>query len=150
MRVYCVSHRDEILRGKPFNRLPSDIVWSYIAPCIEVVGYRQKKKGIKSFGDLCSDFGANIKFVIGPKKKFINKDVYIKVMNTASRFTSKYQNNQILKINIAHNEGNYYINDDELINNANVVMRTETIQAILKRNKEQDRAILVCSDGISD
>ena len=40
--------------------------------------------------------------------KFINKDVYIKVMNTASRFTSKYQNNQILKINIAHNEGNYF------------------------------------------
>ena len=29
---------------------------NYIAPCIEVVGYRQKKKGIKSFGDLCSDF----------------------------------------------------------------------------------------------
>ena len=40
--------------------------------------------------------------------KFINKDVYIKVMNTTSRFTSKYQNNQILKINIAHNEGNYF------------------------------------------
>ena len=35
MRVYCVSHRDEILRGKPFDRLPSDIVWSYIAPCLE-------------------------------------------------------------------------------------------------------------------
>ena len=26
---------------------------SHIAPCIEVVGYRQKKKGIKSLGDLC-------------------------------------------------------------------------------------------------
>ena len=42
---------------------------SHIAPCIEVVGYRQRKKGITSFGDLCSDFGANIKFLIGPKKK---------------------------------------------------------------------------------
>ncbi len=48
---------------------------NYIAPCIEVVGYRQKKKGIKSFGDLCSDFGANIKFIIGPKKKFRNNNV---------------------------------------------------------------------------
>ena len=47
----------------------------YIAPCIEVVGYRQKKRGIKSFGDLCSDFGANIKFIIGSKKKFRNNDV---------------------------------------------------------------------------
>ncbi len=48
---------------------------NYIAPCIEVVGYRQKKKGIKSFGDLCSDFGANIKFVIGPRKKFRKNNV---------------------------------------------------------------------------
>ena len=48
---------------------------SHIAPCIEVVGYRQKKKGIKSLGDLCSDFGANVKFVIGAKKKFKNQNV---------------------------------------------------------------------------
>ena len=41
-----------------------------MAPCIEVVGYRQRKKGISSFGDLCSDFGANVKFLIGKKKKF--------------------------------------------------------------------------------
>ena len=45
---------------------------SHIAPCIEVVGYRQRKKGITSFGDLCSDFGANIKFLIGPKKNIKN------------------------------------------------------------------------------
>ncbi|MDC1224039.1 fumarylacetoacetate hydrolase [Pelagibacteraceae bacterium] len=43
---------------------------SYMAPCIEVVGYRQRKSGIKSFGDLCSDFGANVKFLIGQKKKY--------------------------------------------------------------------------------
>ena len=48
---------------------------THIAPCIEVVGYRQKKKGIKSLGDLCSDFGANVKFVVGPKKKYKNQNV---------------------------------------------------------------------------
>jgi 2-keto-4-pentenoate hydratase len=48
---------------------------SHIAPCIEVVGYRQKKNGIKSLGDLCSDFGANVKFVLGAKKKFKNDNV---------------------------------------------------------------------------
>tara|TARA_B100001057_G_C22199407_1_gene700206 strand:+ start:80 stop:424 length:345 start_codon:yes stop_codon:yes gene_type:complete len=41
-----------------------------MAPCIEVAGYRQKRKGITSFGDLSSDFGSNIKFLIGQKKKF--------------------------------------------------------------------------------
>lgn len=44
-------------------------------PCIEVVGYRQKKKGINSLGDLCSDFGANVKFIIGQKKRFKNQNV---------------------------------------------------------------------------
>ena len=43
---------------------------SHMAPCIEVVGYRQKKKGITSFGDLCSDFGANVKFLVGSTKKY--------------------------------------------------------------------------------
>ena len=43
---------------------------SHMAPCIEVVGYRQKKFGVTSFGDLCSDFGGNIKFLIGQKKKY--------------------------------------------------------------------------------
>tara|TARA_B100000609_G_scaffold110514_1_gene87815 strand:+ start:475 stop:1248 length:774 start_codon:yes stop_codon:yes gene_type:complete len=43
---------------------------SHMAPCIEVVGYRQRKKGITSFGDLCSDFGANVKFLVGKTKKF--------------------------------------------------------------------------------
>ena len=40
------------------------------AACIEIVGYRQRKKGITSFGDLCSDFGANVKFLIGSAKKY--------------------------------------------------------------------------------
>tara|TARA_B100001057_G_scaffold121582_1_gene120350 strand:+ start:1342 stop:2118 length:777 start_codon:yes stop_codon:yes gene_type:complete len=48
---------------------------THIVPCIEVVGYRQKKKGIKSLGDLCSDFGANVKFILGQKKKFKNQNV---------------------------------------------------------------------------
>ena len=43
---------------------------SYMMPAIEVVGYRQRKKGIKYLGDLCSDFGANVKFVIGKKTKY--------------------------------------------------------------------------------
>ena len=48
---------------------------SHMASCIEIVGYRQRKKGIKSLGDLCSDFGANVKFIIGSKKKFKNNNV---------------------------------------------------------------------------
>ena len=64
---------------------------SYIAPCIEIVGYRQRKKGIKYLGDLCSDFGANVKFVIGPKKKFKN----IKINNLKTNIHNKKINHSV-------------------------------------------------------
>tara|TARA_B110000027_G_scaffold120884_1_gene134636 strand:- start:800 stop:1576 length:777 start_codon:yes stop_codon:yes gene_type:complete len=48
---------------------------SHMAPCIEIVGYRQTKKGITSFGDLCSDFGANVKFLIGRNKRYKKIDI---------------------------------------------------------------------------
>jgi phosphoribosylformylglycinamidine synthase subunit PurQ / glutaminase len=44
------------------------------------------------------------------KLKFISKDVAIKVVNTDNKFCNKYKKNQILKLNIAHNEGNYFAN----------------------------------------
>ena len=44
------------------------------------------------------------------KLKFISKDVAIKVVNTDNNFCNKYKKNQILKLNIAHNEGNYFAN----------------------------------------
>ena len=45
------------------------------------------------------------------KLKFINKDVNIKVMNNKTKFSSIYRLNQVLKINIAHNEGNFFTNE---------------------------------------
>ena len=45
------------------------------------------------------------------KLKFINKDVNIKVMNNKTKFSSNYRLNQVLKINIAHNEGNFFTNE---------------------------------------
>ncbi len=55
--------------------------------------------------------------------KFINRDINIKVLNNETKFTSKYKLNQILKINIAHNEGNYFTDSKHLeeLNNENLV-----------------------------
>ncbi len=71
-------------KGKLNNKNVTKFI-SHMAPCIEVVGYRQKKKGITSFGDLCSDFGGNIKFLIGQKKKFKK----IKIENLKTNITNK-------------------------------------------------------------
>ena len=55
--------------------------------------------------------------------KFINKDINIKVINNQTRFTTKYKLDQILKINIAHNEGNYFTNSTHLneLKNENLI-----------------------------
>ena len=46
--------------------------------------------------------------------KFINKDVNISVINNETSFSNKYKKNQILRINIAHNEGNYFTDPKHL------------------------------------
>ena len=64
---------------------------SHIAPCIEVVGYRQRKKGIKFLGDLCSDFGGNFRFIIGKKIKFKNS----KISNLKTNISNKKVNQSV-------------------------------------------------------
>ena len=46
--------------------------------------------------------------------RFINRDVHIKVINNNTKFSLKSKKNQILKINIAHNEGNYFTDNNHL------------------------------------
>ena len=46
--------------------------------------------------------------------KFIGKDVHIKVIDTDSKFCNKYKKDQVLKLNIAHNEGNYFTSKEHL------------------------------------
>ena len=46
--------------------------------------------------------------------KFIGKDVCIKPINTDNKFCNKYKKDQVLNLNIAHNEGNYFTNSDHL------------------------------------
>tara|TARA_B110000438_G_C15745114_1_gene620350 strand:+ start:549 stop:1229 length:681 start_codon:yes stop_codon:yes gene_type:complete len=46
------------------------------------------------------------------KLKFIAKSVYLKVFNTNNKFCSNYEKKKIIKIPIAHNEGNYFANNE--------------------------------------
>ena len=46
--------------------------------------------------------------------KFINKDIHIQVINNETKFSNKYKKDQVLKINIAHNEGNYFTDSEHL------------------------------------
>ena len=45
---------------------------------------------------------------------FICKHVHVKLLNKATPFTNLHKEDEVLKIPIAHNEGNYYINENGL------------------------------------
>ena len=46
--------------------------------------------------------------------KFISKNIFVKVQSNNNNFFSKYKRNDVLKLNIAHNEGNYFTNKKHL------------------------------------
>ena len=46
--------------------------------------------------------------------KFISKDIFIKIQSNKNKFFNKYKKNEILRLNIAHNEGNFFTNKKHL------------------------------------
>jgi len=46
--------------------------------------------------------------------KFLSKDIYIKINNNKNNFCNKYKFGQVIKLNIAHNEGNYFTSEKHL------------------------------------
>ncbi|HEY6843252.1 MAG TPA: phosphoribosylformylglycinamidine synthase subunit PurQ [Thermoanaerobaculia bacterium] len=58
--------------------------------------------------------------------RFLGRDVFVRTEETDTAFTSELQAGQILKMPIAHGEGNYYADDatlDELERNRQVIFR---------------------------
>ncbi|TQV80728.1 phosphoribosylformylglycinamidine synthase subunit PurQ [Denitrobaculum tricleocarpae] len=46
--------------------------------------------------------------------KFVCKDVHLKVESSQSLFTSAYEAGQVVRIPVAHHDGNYFAGEDEL------------------------------------
>ena len=46
--------------------------------------------------------------------KFISKNINVKVQSNKNKFFNKYQVGEVLKLNIAHNEGNYFTDNNHL------------------------------------
>jgi len=50
------------------------------------------------------------------KLRFLSKNVFLKAINTNNRFCFNYKNKDIIELPIAHNEGNYFANNELLKN----------------------------------
>jgi len=46
--------------------------------------------------------------------RFISKNVFLKVVNVSNKFCLNYKNKNIIELPIAHNEGNYFANNELL------------------------------------
>ena len=55
--------------------------------------------------------------------KFLGKDIHVKVINTNNKFCNKYEQDEVLKLNISHKEGNYFTSPDHLqeLENKNLI-----------------------------
>jgi len=75
---------------------------------------------------------------------FICKYVYIKTENNKTPFTNKCGNRQILKIPIAHNEGNYYIDGlglENLKKNNQIAFRYCSRDGIINKDNNPNGAL---------
>ncbi len=76
--------------------------------------------------------------------KFICKDVYLKVENNSSAFTNKLNIGDILRIPVAHGEGNYFAESDiikELEDNNRVIFRYSSDDGIVDESTNLNGSI---------
>ena len=87
-------------KGKVTNKNITKFI-KFMGPCFEIVGFRQNNKKFNYLGDICSDFGFNIRFIVGRKIKF-------KKLNLNNLKTSLESKKNSLKVN--GNTNAVYIN----------------------------------------
>ena len=125
-----VWHDDSILPKSDLVVLPGGFSYGdYLrtgciaskSPIIKDV-VRHAKKGGLILG-VCNGFHILIETGLLPgvllrnkKLRFLSKNVYLKVTNLENKFCLNYKNKDIIKLPIAHNEGNYFANKEILKN----------------------------------
>ncbi|MDR2178823.1 MAG: phosphoribosylformylglycinamidine synthase subunit PurQ [Synergistaceae bacterium] len=87
------------------------------SPVMEEV-VRQAKRGAKVLG-ICNGFQILTEAGLLPGVLlrnrgllFLGRDVWLRVENNATPFTSAYAQHQVIRLPIAHGDGNYYIDDE--------------------------------------
>jgi phosphoribosylformylglycinamidine synthase len=75
---------------------------------------------------------------------FVCKDVYLKIENTKTVFTSEFDTDSVIRIPVAHGEGNYYA-DDETINkleaNNQIIFRYSDVDGNISKSSNPNGAI---------
>ena len=128
IQVDFVWHKDSDLSGYDFILIPGGFSYgdylragaiARVSPIMQSV-YEEASKGKIILG-ICNGFQILIEcgllkgaLLRNSGLKFISKDIFVKIQSNKNKFFNKYKNNDILKLNIAHNEGNYFTDKKHL------------------------------------
>lgn len=85
--------------------------------------------------------------------KFICKDVYLNVVNNKTSFTSGYNQGDVIRIPVAHGEGNYFADDsviDELESKDRIVFRYSDANGVVSPDSNPNGSINNIAGIISD
>lgn len=138
--VEYIWHRETALDSFDCIVLPGGFSYGDYLRCGAVAGFSPVMKEVVDFAGkgglvigICNGFQVLLEVGLLPgamlknnSVHFICKYVYLKTVNNRTPFTHLCNKEQVLKIPIAHNEGNYYIDDNglkELKNNGQIVFQ---------------------------
>ena len=120
--VEMIWHKDPLPAGLDAVLLPGGFSYGDYLRTGAIARFSPVMAGVKAFANqgglvmgICNGFQILLEAGLLPgvmlrntSLNFICKDVRIKVENAATRFTNQCQSGQVLKIPIAHADGNYY------------------------------------------
>ena len=138
--VKMIWHKDTLPAGLDAVVLPGGFSYGDYLRTGAIARFSPVMGGVKEFAregrlviGICNGFQILLEAGLLPgvmlrntSLNFICKDVYVKVENAATRFTNRCEFGQVLKIPIAHADGNYYTDPVTLAGvkaNAQVIFR---------------------------
>lgn len=141
--VEMIWHKETLLAGLDAVVLPGGFSYGDYLRTGAIARFSPVMGAVKAFANkgglvigICNGFQILLEAGLLPgvmlrntSLNFICKDVYVKVENAATRFTNRCESGQVLKIPIAHADGNYYTDPVTLGGikaNAQVIFRYST------------------------
>ena len=138
--VEMIWHKETLLAGLDAIVLPGGFSYGDYLRTGAIARFSPVMGAVKEFAErgglvlgICNGFQILLEAGLLPgamlrntSLNFICKDVYVRVENAATPFTSRCKPGQVLKIPIAHADGNYYTDDvtrSQIKANAQVVFR---------------------------
>ena len=120
--VEMIWHKETLLAGLDAVVLPGGFSYGDYLRTGAIARFSPVMGAVKAFANkgglvigICNGFQILLEAGLLPgvmlrntSLNFICKDVYVKVENAATRFTNQCESGQVLKIPIAHADGNYY------------------------------------------